>query len=143
MTNPLVPNFKTGVGELATRRSDFQKHIEGVDSKHNANTINVIPNLVVGLTTSTNVLDALEALRDATLAPVDATTSNKGIIQISGDITGIATNIIVTGIQGKPISTLTPSNNDVLTWNGAAWTPAASNSFNASGDLSGAITSKP
>jgi hypothetical protein len=143
MSNPIdptVPNYKKNVGRLATDRYDFEEHINGLDFRHNADAINVIPNLVVGLTTSSNVLTALEALRDATLAPTinDATTLSKGIIQLAGDIGGVATSIIVTHIQNKPISTLPPSSGDVLTWDGAVWKPAtAVNIFNAGGDLSG------
>lgn len=43
---------------------------------------------------------------------------------ISGDVTlantGAAT---VTGLQGRPVSTTVPSNNQVLAWNGSAWIP--------------------
>lgn len=142
MSDPIVPNYKKNVGRLVTDRYDFEEHIVGTKFRHNADTIDVVPNLVVGSSTSVNVLEALEALRDATLAPViaDATTSNKGIIQLAGDIGGIATNIIVTRIQSKPISSLTPSNGDVLTWDGYTnvWSPAAAvNIFSAGGDLGG------
>ncbi len=70
----------------------------------------------------------------------EATTISKGIIQLTGDISGTATNILVTKIQGKPISTLFPNDGDVLTWDGGtfAWTPSpAVNAFSAGEDLSG------
>lgn len=142
MSDPLVPNYKKDVGRLATDRYDFQEHIEGLDFRHNADAIDVIPNLVVGSTTSVNVLEALEALASAAQPPVinDATTASKGIIQLAGDIAGVATNIVVTHIQSKPISTLPPSNGDVLTWDGYSnvWKPTgATNVFSAAGDLAG------
>src|SRR5579885_178284 len=120
MSDPLVPNYKKEVGRLATDRFDFEDHIEGKRFRHNADAIDVIPPLTVGVTTTHNVLEALEALRDAAEPPVisDATTASKGIIQLAGDIAGVATNILVTRIQGKPISSLTPSDGDVLTWDG-------------------------
>jgi hypothetical protein len=44
----------------------------------------------------------------------------------------------VSGLQGNPVSTLSPSAGDVLTWNGIAWAPsAATNAFSANGDLTG------
>jgi hypothetical protein len=142
MSDPLVPNYKKDVGRLATDRYDFEEHIKGLDFRHNADAIDVIPNLVVGSTTSVNVLEALEALASAAQPPVisDATTASKGIIQLAGDIAGVATNVVVTRIQSKPISTLTPSNGDVLTWDGYVnvWKPsAATNAFTAAGDLAG------
>lgn len=142
MSDPLVPNYKKEVGRLATDRFDFEDHIEGKRFRHNADAIDVLPNLVVGTTVTHNVLEALEALRDAAEPPVisDATTASKGIIQLAGDIAGVATNIVVTRIQGKPISTLTPSDGDVLTWDGTAhvWHPASpTNVFSAAGDLGG------
>lgn len=141
-SDPLVPNYKKDVGRLATDRYDFQDHIEGKDFRHNADAIDVVPNLVVGSTTSVNVLEALEALAAAAQPPVinDATTGSKGIIQLAGDIAGTAINVVVTRIQSKPISTLTPSNGDVLTWDGYSnvWKPTgATNVFSAAGDLAG------
>lgn len=142
MSDPLVPNFKAGVGELATRRSDFQNHVDGVNFTHNASAITVIPNIDIGSNISTNVMEALINLNTliTSIVPIDATTTSKGVIKIAGDIGGsnsTATNIVVIGIQGKPISTLTPSNDDVLTWDGYVWTPAAINVFSAGGDLNG------
>lgn len=41
-----------------------------------------------------------------------------------GDLTGTYPNPTVANIQNHPISTTIPSSGQVLTWNGAAWTPA-------------------
>lgn len=142
MSDPIVPNYKKDVGRLATDRYDFEEHIEGTRFRHNADAIDVVPNLVVGSSTSVNVLEALEALANAAQPPVinDATTGSKGILQLAGDIAGTAINVVVTRIQSKPISTLTPSGGDVLTWDGYSnvWKPsAATNAFSAAGDLAG------
>lgn len=142
MSDPTVPNYKKDVGRLATDRYDFEEHIEGTRFRHNADAIDVIPSLIVGSTTSVNVLEALEALANAAQPPVisDATTASKGILQLAGDIGGVASNVVVTRIQSKPISTLTPSNGDVLTWDGYSnvWKPTgATNVFSAAGDLAG------
>jgi hypothetical protein len=41
-----------------------------------------------------------------------------------GDLTGTYPNPTVANIQNRPVSTTMPSSGQVLTWNGAAWTPA-------------------
>lgn len=143
VTPPSTPNFNpaNNQGRLATDRYDFEAHIEGTNFRHKATQIDLFPTLVIdGYGTKTTVQDALTALAAIAFPPPipDATTSSKGIIQLAGDIGGIATNVVVTQIQGKPINTLAPSLNDVLTWNGSSWGAAApSNSFTAGGDLSG------
>jgi hypothetical protein len=48
----------------------------------------------------------------------------------TGDATG-STSLIVVAIQGKSVSTTAPSNNQLLKWNGAAWTPADETSYAA------------
>lgn len=142
MSDPLVPNYKRDVGRLATDRYDFEDHAQGNRFRHKAVQIDLNPAIVVDSNTIYDVQRALEALSTAVSPPVisDATTSSKGIIQLTGDISGVATNIIVTRIQGMPISSLTPSDGDVLTWDGTTnvWKPSpATNAFNAAGDLSG------
>jgi hypothetical protein len=142
MSDPLVPNYKKDVGRLATDRFDFEDHVEGKKFRHFANQIDLFPTLVIGSETTTNVQDALQALAVAVSPPLiqDATTVTKGIVKLAGDIAGNASNVLVTRIQGKPISSLTPSDDDVLTWDGTAmvWRPAAAtNVFNAAGDLAG------
>jgi hypothetical protein len=141
MTTPLVPNYKTDVGRLVTDRFHFQNHIDGYNFRHKAeqidltNPIELSNNVVVS-----NLQNAIEQLNIITAAPEipDATTSNKGLIQISGDIDGIATNISVKKIQGKSISASIPVTGDVLTWDGTVWTPSPPvNIFNPSGDLNG------
>lgn len=137
---PKVPNFNPGVGRLAVDRYDFEAHIEGTKFRHNATQIDLFPTLVIDGYTKTTVQDALALLAILVTPPVipDATTSQKGIVQLTGDIAGTATNVIVTRIQGKPVNTSGPSLNDVLTWNGSTWGPAAPpNGFIANGDLSG------
>lgn len=137
---PTVPNFNPGVGRLATDRYDFQAHVDGTNFRHNATQIDLFPTLVIDGYTKTTVQDALALLAILVTPPVipDATTAQKGIVQLAGDIAGTATNVIVSRIQGKPVNTLGPSTNDVLTWNGSTWGPAAPpNGFTANGDLSG------
>lgn len=42
-----------------------------------------------------------------------------------GDLSGTEASQVVVGIYGNPVSSSAPSLNDVLTWNGTAWIPAA------------------
>lgn len=145
MSNPLTPNFKPGVGRLATDRYDFESHIEGTNFRHKANQIDLFPTLVIGSNTPTNVQDALAELAALIVPPVipDATVSNLGIVQLAGDIGGTAASVKVIGLQQRPISAAAPTTNQVLTWNGSVWAPQAiPASFIASGDLSGSSTSQ-
>jgi len=147
MTNPppILPaptyNPVSNPGRLATDRYDFELHIEGKAFRHNATHIDLFPALVFdGYGLQTTVQGALNALSNLINPPPvpNATTSSLGIVQLAGDIGGVATNVVVTQIQGKPINTLVPNLNDVLTWNGSAWGPSPSlNAFSANGDLSG------
>jgi hypothetical protein len=142
MTTPSSPNYKNDVGRLVTDRFAFQKHITGTDFRHNATQIDLSPAITIDGNTVTTVQQAAEALAIITSPPIiqEATTIQKGIVQLSGDIGGISTNVLVTKLQGKPISTITPISGDVLTWDNASssWTPKpATNAFSAAGDLSG------
>jgi len=47
-----------------------------------------------------------------------------GITSLSGDVTGQASAASVVKIQGYSVSSTAPGNNQVLQWNGTAWTPA-------------------
>jgi hypothetical protein len=63
-------------------------------------------------------------------------------ITFAGDLAGFSTHQIVTGLQGNPVIG-TPSLNQVLTWSGFAWIPAAiPTGFTAGSDLSGTATSQ-
>lgn len=125
MADPVVPNFINGVGRLATDRYTYEKHVNGTDDRHQAKQIDLFPTVVIG-TSQTTVQDAISAISSIIgTPPPDATTTIKGIIKLAGDIAGTATNITVTKIQGKPVSTLVPSLGDVLTWDGAVWKPIA------------------
>lgn len=142
MSDPLVPNYKQGVGRLVTDRFDFEKHVNGTDFRHKAGQIDLFPTLVVNSVSVTTVQEALAAFVDVITPPTihDATSSVKGILKLTGDFAGTADLPKVVAIQGKPISTLTPNNGDVLTWNSglSTWQPsAATNAFSPAGDLGG------
>jgi Repeat of unknown function (DUF5907) len=53
-----------------------------------------------------------------------ATATSPGTLQLAGDLAGPSGAPKVAGLQGKPVSTATPTANQVLTWSGSAWAPA-------------------
>lgn len=64
-------------------------------------------------------------------------------IQLAGDLGGTATMPKVIGIQGNPISSTTPTLNQILAWNGLVWSPTTLLSIlNLDGDLSGSLSSQ-
>lgn len=140
MSNPLAPNYVNGVGRLVTDRFDFQKHVDGYEFRHNANQIDLSPSVVIDGYTETTVQDAIQLLSNYVVPPTiqDATTTSKGIIQLSGDLTGTASTVEVSGLRSQPITTAVPNLNDVLTYDGSAWAPLpVPNGFTAGNDLSG------
>lgn len=139
MTDPLVPNYKKNVGRLVTDRYDFETHINGTEFRHNATHVDLFPSIVIDGTAKTTVQDAISALADVIYSAVlpDATISSKGIVKLSGDIAGTADSVVVTRIQGKPVSTLMPSSGQVLTWSGSYWEAETPTNFSAGLDLSG------
>lgn len=143
MSNPSNPNFKPGVGRLVTDRFDFQQHIDGYAFRHKAGAITMHPSVTIdGYAASTTVQDAIEKLALVVSPPTiivnDATLFQKGIIQLTGDLGGTATNVRVTRIQSFPVTTATPINGQVLTYNGSNWAPATPvATFVASNDLFG------
>jgi hypothetical protein len=146
MSNPLVPNYVKGVGRLVTDRYDFQDHIDGYSFRHDATQIDLSPAITFDGYTETTVQSALQILSTYVTAPVvpDATTTSKGIIQLSGDISGTATSVTVSALQGSPIQPIIPSAvGQVLTWDGIGWYPDnATNAFTAGSDLYGTSTNQ-
>lgn len=144
MSDPLTPNYKKNVGRLATDRFDFQDHVDGYSFRHEAGQIDLVPSLVIDGDVRTTVQDAVSALSGIISAPVvpDATSSVKGILKLAGDLGGIADSVTVTGIRNHPINISSPSNNDVLTWNGSVWTNLPINTFTPGGDLGGTYLSQ-
>lgn len=148
---PQVPNYVPGVGSLVTYRQQFEEHITGTNFRQNADSIDVIPNIVIGDTVCTNVMDTLRILVQNTVVPtVDQATvgtalSNLGIITLGGDLSGTSSTALspkVAGLQGRPVSNSEPSTGNVLTWNGSSWGPASGFNFIPNGDLSGTSSSQ-
>ncbi len=143
MSDPLVPNFNSTTGRLATDRFTFQNHVDGYNLRHKSNQIDLLSPITVDSVNYSDVQSALTALAAAVAPEVipDATTTIKGILKLSGDLNGAGTTSNapkVSGLQGRPISTLGPSSGQILTWSGSSWSPAdPSNTFTASGDLDG------
>jgi len=142
--SPINPNFKPGVGHLVTDRYDFQNHIDGVDFRHKAGSIDLHPTIMIGSTVITDVQTAIAALAGSIIVPSvpDATTSSKGIIQLNGDLFGNGTTALnprVSGLQGTPVSVFSGlTTNQVLTWNGSSWiNQAVPGSISIAGDLAG------
>ena len=66
------------------------------------------------------------AINSGAISATDASTSAKGIVQLAGDISGTATSVTVSKIQGNAVATTAPVDGQVLTWDNAAsnWKPA-------------------
>lgn len=89
------------------------------------------PNYVAGVLPSTNL--------------PQASPSALGVVKLAGDIAGLATSVLVTGLQGFAVSSTTPTNNYVLTWDSGNnwWVPkATAPTFSAGGDLTGTSSSQ-
>ena len=141
---PQNPNFKPGVGKLATDRYDFQKHVDGTAFRHKAPQIDLQPAITIGAATFTDVQSILNFLSGGVSPPTvpDATTTSKGVIQLGGDLNGTSTSALaprVSGLQGTPISSFAGlATNQVLTWNGSSWVnQAVPGSISIAGDLAG------
>lgn len=146
MSDPLVPNFKKGVGRLAADRFDFQDHIDGSRFRHHAGQIDLVPSVVIDGYTKNNVQDAIAFLSTVVSPPIilDATATVKGILKLAQDLAGAGSTAAlprVSGIQGYPVSTVPPNVNEALTWDGYTWTPKPIISpFVAADDLAGTAT---
>jgi len=51
-----------------------------------------------------------------------ATSTAQGAIALGKDLGGTALLPQVTGLRGNPVQAGTPATNQILTWNGSAWT---------------------
>ncbi len=74
------------------------------------------------------------------LDTIETNLNNLPIIQLAGDLGHSLSAPYVIGIWGRPISSVAPNLDDVLVWDGIAWSPSPtpSTSFGfAGGDLSG------
>jgi hypothetical protein len=123
----VTPNYKPGVGRLVTDRFEFQDHVNGNSFNHTAPGVQLSPPVVIDGYSRTTVQDAIYAisLLPALIVP-DASLTTKGLVKLSGDISGtgsIATDVRVSGLQGRAVTSLAPSTNQVLTWDGSVWKP--------------------
>ena len=84
---------------------------------------------LTNLATPTATTDAAtKAYVDASItagAP-DASTTNKGIVQLTGDLGGTATLPLVSKIQGTSVSATVPTVGQVMVFDGSNWKPATS-----------------
>lgn len=143
---PSTPNFKPGVGKLATDRYDFNDHTDGSGFRHHADQIDLVPTVVIGSTEYTEVQSAIVSLRDHLTVPIfpNATTLTTGAVQLAGDLNGTSTTATapkVGGLQGFPVSPTSPATvgtGSVLTWDGSVWVPQLiSAAFTFAGDVTG------
>ncbi|MEO0469012.1 MAG: tail fiber domain-containing protein [Bacteroidota bacterium] len=65
----------------------------------------------------------------------DLTTSSTA----GGDVSGLFSNLSVTGIQGNAVSNAAPANDEVLKWNGTQWVPQTDEINDADADATNEI----
>lgn len=53
------------------------------------------------------------------------TGTDEAALALDGDVTGSLNNTTVGKIQGRDVANTAPTSNQVLTWNGSAWTPTS------------------
>lgn len=53
------------------------------------------------------------------------TGTDEAALALDGDVTGPLDNTTVGKIQGRDVASIAPTSNQVLTWNGTAWTPTS------------------
>src|SRR5579859_2391641 len=112
----------------------------------NANTINILRNAIVAIEQSLGINPAGSyGTTVSRLNNIDSAISNIHVISLTNDLGGTLNAPLVIGIQGRDISSASPNNGDVLSWNGLAWIPtsiANNNILNFSKDLSGNSSSQ-
>ncbi|MBW8323795.1 MAG: hypothetical protein K0M50_03430 [Prolixibacteraceae bacterium] len=67
----------------------------------------------------------------------DASTTVKGIVQLTGDLAGTADGVTVAKIQGSPVSNATPITGQVLYHDGSNWVPSDGAGISIAGDVTG------
>lgn len=88
-----------------------------------ADTVNRLRNAIIAIESELGVKPA--GIYSTVRARLDNLENllNLDVIALAGDLGGTTTSPLVIGLQGNPISTTDPLNNQVLTWNGVAWIP--------------------
>ena len=68
----------------------------------------------------------------------DASASQAGMVQLDGDLGGTSSSPLVVGIQGRPVSTGAPANDDVLVFNATSdqWEPQTATGASSATTLS-------
>lgn len=84
-----------------------------------ASVLNDLRNAIVAIETELGVKPS--GVYGTVRARLDAMDSS--FIRIAGDIGGTATNPLVIGIQGRPVSSSAPNVGEALLWSGSAWVP--------------------
>ena len=123
--------FTPGIGRLAADDYEFHSHVDGYSDRHNSSDIDVSPPVVVNAISYSTVSTALAAI-------VGEVAGN---FIAAGDLSGNASSQTVIGIQTIPVSSITPSLNNVLLFTGGHWVPSpipsAPLTGSAGGDLGG------
>ena len=72
------------------------------------------------------------------ISALENTVNNLNAVSLGGDLGNTRDNPYVIGIQGRPVSSVPPTINNVLIWDGIAWVPGSFEAaLTAGGDLSG------
>ena len=108
--------------DLAKKATDTAVvHLAGAETVTGVKTFSASP---IVPTPTTDTQAANKSYVDSVVASgaVDATATQKGVVQLAGDLGGSATSPAVTKVQGVKVSSTAPTANQVLTYDSASST---------------------
>lgn len=113
----------------------------------NAATVNRLRDAIIAIESELGVNPAtiyttVRTRLDNMDAVLEVLNDNGSLFSAGGDLDGDGLDQTVIGLQGRPLNATVPATDQVISWDGYAWTPTTFNSFSAGGDLTGTASSQ-